>query len=384
MKKLGVNRDNQKKTNRGLILRLIATEQCTSRVDLARMTGLTKAAISQIVNELIDLDYLVETQKEQSADLGRKAVGLDISPNAPHYAGIQIFREGCRAVLCDMKARILKSEVIWRRWQEKEDLVASVYALLDHMLENEENVAGIGIASIGPVKVKEGIIAHPLYFNNIGDIEIRRMVEERYGLPAFFDHDNQSAVQAEHLFGNGRGYQDVLLVSVSTGVGCGILVDGKRVHSYTGYAPEIGHISIDYDGPQCICGNAGCLESYLNSVSLMRRFRGATGLDLSYRDFCGRYEDPRIDEIMRDIIRKFSCGLLSVLNVLNSQIVLLSMDCNYWPDCYVEMLEQEINRKKFGNQEMLVPVRKAYFREMTQAVGAASNVISQVFKGELL
>ena len=70
MKKLGVNRDNQKKTNRGLILRLIATEQCTSRVDLARMTGLTKAAISQIVNELIDLDYLVETQKEQSADLG--------------------------------------------------------------------------------------------------------------------------------------------------------------------------------------------------------------------------------------------------------------------------------------------------------------------------
>ena len=103
MKKLGVNRDNQKKTNRGLILRLIATEQCTSRVDLARMTGLTKAAISQIVNELIDLDYLVETQKEQSADLGRKPVGLDISPNAPHYAGIQIFREGCRAVLCDMK-----------------------------------------------------------------------------------------------------------------------------------------------------------------------------------------------------------------------------------------------------------------------------------------
>ena len=64
--------------------------------------------------------------------------------------------------------------------------------------------------------------------------------------------------------------------------------------------------------------------------------------------------------------------------------MLLSMDCNYWPDCYVEMLEQEINRKKFGNQEMLVPVRKAYFREMTQAVGAASNVISQVFKGELL
>ena len=76
MKKLGVNRDNQKKTNRGLVLKLIATKQCSSRIDLARMTGLTKTAISQIVNELIDQGYLMETKKEASSGLGRNPVGL--------------------------------------------------------------------------------------------------------------------------------------------------------------------------------------------------------------------------------------------------------------------------------------------------------------------
>lgn len=384
MKKLGVNRDNQKKTNRGLVLKLVATRQCTSRIDLARMTGLTKTAISQIVNELIEQDYLVETKKEVSAGLGRNPVGLAISPRAPRYAGVQVHREGARAVLCDMQARILKSEEIWRGWQSGEELMEQIYVMLDRVLEGEEHVAGIGIDSIGPVSIKEGKIVRPLYFNNIGNIEIRRLIEERYHLPGFFDHDNQSAVQAEHLFGNGRGYQDVLLVSIGGGVGCGILVDGKRVHSYSGYAPEIGHISIDYQGEPCICGNVGCLEKYVNSWTMMRRFREATGLERSYQEFCRMDSDPRIDEIMRDVIWKLSCGILSALNIMNSQIVLLSMDCNYWPDRYIAMIEEEINKRKFGNQDTLVPVRKAFFQDKAQVVGAACNAISQTFRGELL
>lgn len=384
MKKLGVNRDNQKKTNRGLVLKLIATKQCTSRIDLARMTGLTKTAISQIVNELIDQGYLMETKKETSSGLGRNPVGLAISPAAPRYAGVQVHREGCRAVLCDMQANILKSEEIWRSWSSGEELMEAVYMLLDHMLEGEDHVAGIGIDSIGPVSIKEGKIVQPLYFNNIGNIEIRRLIEERYRLPGFFDHDNQSAVQAEHLFGNGKGYQDILLISIGGGVGCGILVDGKRVHSYSGYAPEIGHISIDYKGEPCVCGNVGCLEKYVNSWTMMKRFQDATGLDLSYREFCQMDEDPRIDEIMRDVIWKLTSGILSALNILNSQIILLSMDCDYWPDRYIAMIEEEINRRKFGNQDMLVPVRKAYFKDKAQVVGAACNAISQVFRGELM
>lgn len=384
MLKLGVNRDNQKKTNRGLVLKLIATQQCTSRIDLSRMTGLTKTAISQIVNELIEREFLIETEKETSAGLGRNPVGLNISPRAPRYAGVLIQRGYCEAVLCDMQLNVLKNEQIEREWQSQDELMQAAYTLLDRMLEGEDQVAGIGAASIGPVSIKEGRIVHPLYFNEVGNIEIRKLLEERYHLPVFFDHDNQSAVQAEQLYGNGRGYQDILLVGVDRGVGCGILVEGERVHSYSGYAPEIGHISIDFNGRPCICGNVGCLERYVNYNETMKQFREATGLNLTYAQFCQREDDPRIDAVLKDVVQKLTSAVVSALNILNSQIILLCMDCDYWPEKYISMMEEEINRKKFGNHGIRILVRKTRFRKQTHVLGAACNVINQVFQGELL
>lgn len=384
MAKLGVNRDNQKKINRGLVLKLIATQQCTSRIELSRVTGLTKTAISQIINELIAKDYVVEKEKENTTELGRKPVGLEISPKAPRYAGVLVQRGYCEAVLCDMQLKVLKAERIVREWMDAEELMEAVYILLDHMLEGEEHVAAIGAASIGPVSVKEGKIVHPLYFNEVENISIRSLLEQRYNMPVYFDHDNQSAALVEHLYGNGRGYQDILLVSVGRGVGCGILVDGQRVHSYSGYAPEIGHISIDHQGIPCICGNVGCLERYVNSTVMHQRFKEALGQDLSYSRFYEMTDRPEIDAILRDQIHKLTQGIVNALNILNSQIVLLGMDCAYWPEKYVELLETEINRKKFGNREMEIPVKKTQFLYQTQVLGAACNAISQVFNGELL
>ena len=384
MAKLGVNRDNQKKINRGLVLKLIATGQCTSRIELSRVTGLTKTAISQIVNELILKNYIVEKEKENTTELGRKPVGLEISPRAPRYAGVLVQRGYCEAVLCDMQLQVLKSEKISREWMDPEELMEAVYTLLDHMLEGENHVAAIGAASIGPVSVKEGMIVHPLYFNDVSNIPIRSLLEERYQIPVYFDHDNQSAALVEQLYGNGRGYQDILLVSVGRGVGCGIVVDGERVHSYSGYAPEIGHISIDQKGIPCICGNAGCLERYVNSVVMHKRFKEASGQDLGYTEFYNMTDQPAIDEIMQDLIQKLTQGIVSTLNILNSQIVLLGMDCAYWPEKYVELLEAEINKKKFGNRDMQIPVKKTRFLYQTQVLGAACNAISQVFNGELL
>ncbi len=384
MTKLGVNRDNQKKINRGLTLKLIATQQCSSRIELSRVTGLTKMAISQIVGELIAKGYVVEVEKESTAELGRRPVGLEISPRAPRYAGVQVQRGYCEAVLCDMQMKVLKSERIVREWTDSEELMEAVYTLMDHMLEGEEQVAAIGAASIGPVSVKEGRIIHPLYFNGVGDIPIKSLLEKRYEMPVYFDHDNQSAALVEQLYGNGRGYQDILLVSVGRGVGCGILVDGQRMHSYSGYAPEIGHISIDHNGIPCVCGNVGCLERYVNSTVMHRRFTEALGQDLEYHRFYTMTDRPEIDKILRDQIHNLTQGIVNALNILNSQIVLLGMDCAYWPEEYVQLLETEINEKKFGNREVRIPVKKTRFLYQSQVLGAACNAVSQVFSGELL
>ncbi|MCD7819817.1 MAG: ROK family transcriptional regulator [Lachnospiraceae bacterium] len=387
MPKLGINNNNQKKSNRGLILKLVATRQCTSRIELSRATGLTKTAISQIVNELIRGGYLVETAKESAKEttqeLGRNPIGLLIAPEAPVFAGILVERNFCEAVLCNMELKILKEKRINCEWHSREELLKGIYELMDYILEGEKNVAGIGAASIGSVDIKEGVIVRPLYFHDIQNVELKRLLEERYGLPVSFDQDSQSAVLAEQLFGNGRGYEDILLVSVGRGIGSGILVDGRRIHSYTGYPPEIGHISIDYHGPECICGNNGCLECYVNSDTMLRQFQNATGLEGSYEEFCNMTEDPRVDEIMRDAAKKLGNAILSTLNILNSQIVLLCMDCCYWPEKYIQMIEEDINRRKFGNCNILVPVKKVLFMHQTHVLGAVCNILNATFNGDL-
>ncbi len=383
MPKLGVNRDDQKRTNQGLILKLVATGQCTSRIELSKTTGLTKTAISQIVNELMEKNFLSETEKKASHEPGRNQIGLMISPKAPHVVGILIQRRNCQAVLCDMCLHIVREHTISRDFMNEEELLDTVYQLADEMLEGEDNVAGIGVSAIGSVDSREGIILRPYYFHGIENVQIRKLLEERYQLPVAFDHDNQSAVLAEHLYGNGRGYEDILMVSLGRGVGCGVLVDGKKIQSHTGFPPEIGHTSINYNGPACVCGNRGCLEMYVNTEETLRRFQEATGITCTYEEFCKMDDNPQMDEIMCDTVEKLGSGISNSLNILNSELVLLCLNFIYWPGRYVRMLEEDVNRKKYRGCEKVVPVRKASFMERAQVIGAACNMVNMFFAGKL-
>lgn len=383
MKKLGRNKDDQKRSNWGTILRLLATRQCSSRIELAKATGLTKTAISQIVGDMLEQGIIEEAEKEVRMESGRNPVRLVISPKAPKFIGILIDRNSCAAVLCDMNLQVLKRDVIEKEWMDREDLMEHIFLLVDSMLAQGYPVIAIGAASIGPVNITEGKIVNPYYFHGIHDVEVRRILEDRYNLPVYFDHDNQSAALAEFLFGNGSGYQDILLIGIGRGVGSGIMVQGHRIHSTYGYAPEIGHISLDYQGEQCICGNHGCLELYVNSDQMMRKFRQITGRDLVYEEYMKLTDQPEIEAVMQECIQRVTAGIVSTLNVLNSQIVLLALHCCYWPERYIQQIEREINRIKFGNKNVDIPVKKVHFLMDTQLLGSACNAMNWIFNGEV-
>ena len=383
MKKLGRNKDDQKRSNWGLVLMLLATGRCSSRIDLSKATGLTKPTISQIVGEMINQGLVEESDKEIRSEIGRHPTKIVISPKAPKVIGILIDRRRCAAVLCDLNLRVLRREEVRKECRSEEELLECVYQLVDLMLEEKQKVAAIGIASIGPVNVSEGTIVNPYYFHGIHDVQIKKIIEERYGYPVFFDHDNQCAVLAESLYGNGRNYQDMLLVSISRGVGCGIIVQGHRIHSSYGYAPEIGHVSIDHNGKICSCGNRGCLELYVNSMHIEEKLRKATGKNLSYVEFMEISEEPEIDHIMKECVDNLISGLVSVINILNTQLILLGSDCCSWPDRYISRIEQEINRIKFGNKNIQIPVKKTFFMRDSQLLGAACHSLNAMFSGDM-
>ena len=383
--KAGKNRSDYKRVNRGLVMKMIASGQCTSRVDLVESTGLSKMAISNIVNEMLEQNLLVETAAEKSADPGRKRIGLEISPEAPRVIGLSIMRDCCDAVLCNLDMQVIRREtIVYGSNMNKDQLIYDVYQLLDTLLYDEKNVAAIGIASIGPINVREGRILNPFYFHGIEDVEIMKIVKERYNLPVFFNHDNQSAVQVEALFGNGRGYQDILLIGAGEGVGCGILSSDHLHKNNNGLSPEPGHVSIDYAGKLCACGSRGCLETYVRTPEILKQLYEKTGKYYTYEAFCRMSDDPVVDEIFTDAVQKVAVAIVSIVNILNCELIILSNDFVYWDDKYVEMLENLINKYRFTKWADRVTVKKAYFKKDAALLGAACNAILSIYEGGLL
>lgn len=385
MEKAGKNRNDYKKVNRGLVMRMIATGRCSTRADLTRSTGLSKMAISNIVSELIHQDLLVETETVRVEELGRSPGRLALSPDAPKVVGLLIDRGRCEAVLCSLDLKVLRRESAPMENISQEQLIHLVYQLLDMILYNRVDVVAIGIASIGPVSAQAGKILKPLFFYGIHDVEIVRIVKERYHLPVFFDHDNQSAILAESLYGNGRGYNDVLYVGVSQGVGCGILSGGQLYCNRRGLPPELGHVSIDIKGRSCGCGNRGCVEAYVRTPELLKKMQYFTGKYYTYENFCDlAHTDKRVDDVLTDAVMRLATAIVSIINILNSELILLGNDSVFWPDRYLSMLEDEVNRRRFVDWDERILVKRSYFLRDAALLGSACNAITSIFAGNLL
>ncbi len=382
----GKNKNDLKKNNRGLVLKMIATGAVTTRLELAESLGLSKMAITNIVSEMTEMGLLVKSKAVSSKQPGRTPCTLEISEKAPKLIGLRIGRMSCEAAVCDMNLRILHRESAQMESDMTEEkLIFLVFQLLDTLLcQVKENVVAIGVASIGPINAKTGTILKPYFFYGIENVEIVKKIRERYQLPVFFENDNQSAVLAESLYGIGRGHKDILYVGLGNGIGSGIISNGQRFYNATGLQPELGHVSIDRNGQICPCGNRGCVEIYLRTPVLLEKLRRCTGKFYSYDIFCNMEGNPEVEAIFMEAIENLADALVSVVNILNNDLIILGNDGALWSDRYITALEEAVNKRHFSRWEQSVMVKKPYFLRDAPIVGAACNALNAIFNGELI
>lgn len=385
VEKAGKNRSDYKRINRGLVLKMVATGQCVNRSDLARQTGLSKMAISNIVTGMLTQNLLMETGTSPSKELGRRSAGLAVCPRGPKVVGIAIHRNRCDAIVCDLSLRVCQRESVpYGSDMNASKLVASVFQAIDTVLQKTENVVAIGLSSIGPISIQEGMILKPFYFYGIENLKIVEIIEERYHLPVFFDHDNQSAVLAERLFGNAKNHRDVLFVGIGSGVGCGILADGKLYCNSRGLPPELGHVSIDVNGRPCACGNRGCIEAYIRTPELLKKLQYHTGKYYSLEAFGAMEDNEMVEGVFQDAVNRLATAIVNIVNMLNSELILLGNDAVFWPDRHIAALEELINRRRFVSWEQRALVKRAYFMRDAALMGAACNAVNQIFSGNLI
>lgn len=379
----GMNPVRSRQHNRGLITKLIATKKCDTRSDLAEYTGLSKMSMSNIVSELLQAGIVEEYQKEQPEARGRQPMFLRIGHNAPHIIGLLIWRTRVQAVLCTLDLEVLCSETIRFDTLTKDKLIQYCYEAIDPLIERDPNVLGIGVTAMGPIKIPEGIILRPNNFYGIHDVNLHEILQARYDVPIKADHDMTGAALAESMFGAGRNGEDFFFLGIDTGVGGGLVNQGDPFRTRPGLPPEVGHMTIDYEGELCSCGNKGCLEMYVNSTRVLAAMREATGMDRTYEEFSKMVDNPAIDAIMCDLTEKVGSSLVSLVNLLQVEIVVLGLDCIYWNEKYLKRLEETISERRFAVTPQKVRVCKSHFYKDALARGSAAVLLNEVFKGTI-
>ena len=380
----GKNLSTSKQYNRGLILQLIATNEATSRIELATTTKLTKMTITNIVSEYIEHGIVEQCEEKITEGSGRNPIRLRIAEKAPTVIGLYITRDKIEAVLCTLGLEILNRKVMPFKTLKKEEVRQYSYHVIDQLLaETDLKVLGIGVAVMGPVDINNGIILNPPHFFGIENVNITQFLEERYGLPVVVDHDQNSAAQAEVLFGAGKNVQDFIFLGITKGIGSGFVSDGKVFHNKMGMASELGHISIDRNGKRCACGNRGCLEVYACVDAMEEKLRKVTGENHTFQEFCKMKKRRDVDKVLREMVNDIAVAIVSGINILHPQLVILGNECMDWDDKYVYLLEEKVNEEKFTQNYGRVPIRKAYFGKDSQLLGAAANVLYHMFSGKL-
>jgi len=192
--------------------------------------------------------------------------------------GIDIGGTKVAGGLMTRKGRLVKSLIVPTRagkgFQASFDQIVRLIERLIHIAGGKQRVRGVGMCSPGPLNPKTGLVINPPNLPGWRNIQLARMVEKRFGLPARVENDANAAGLAEVLFGAAVGRRDVFYVTVSTGIGTGIIINKKIYHGKNGVAGEGGHVSIDYRSPyRCGCGTLGCIEALAAGPAMARRAR---------------------------------------------------------------------------------------------------------------
>jgi len=313
--------------NRALILRLIRDAGPTSRAELARLSRLSKPVVTDIVDGLIRFKLVKETTKGEAV-LGRKPILLDINREALWVMGIDLSRNHVDLLITDLLGEPQR-KMSRRVSFEDEDagyperVVKYVTDIIRDSGVDPARIAGIGIGYPLPLSHAQRMIVSEGQVVGWKTVRLKELIQKEFDVPVYLDNDANVAALYEKWYGQASEFKDFLFVLVGNGVGCGIVIGGNIYRGTHGIAGEIGHMSIDPNGPRCLCGSRGCLETLVSVPRLLSLVleedvkAGREGGVPTLEQICERA--ARGDAVVVDKIREMSEYLaIAITNLVNT------------------------------------------------------------------
>jgi glucokinase len=254
-------------------------------------------------------------------------------------AGIDIGGTKIALAVADLAGRIIEGARFPTRVEEgPHRIIETALAEIERMLSRTgARLAAVGVGCGGPLDRGRGLILSPPNLPGWDEFPIVKLVEERLGVPTLLDNDANAAALGEHRHGAGAGYRHLVYITISTGIGGGVIVRGELVHGVYDGAGEVGHMTVLPGGPECGCGGRGCLEALCSGTSIARRARarlaagGVSSLSsLSAENVtaqavaeAARSGDAVASEVWDETIEYLAVGVGNLFNVLAPEVVVI-------------------------------------------------------------
>lgn len=365
-----------------------------SRTDLADQLGLTKAAVTIIVNDLISNHIIIETES-RSTSSGRRPVVLEINPKQGLVAAIDMGATHLSVALGDFTARILEEvEVTFRIDQGPDICLQEADRLLREILEKRglttTDLAGIGVGVPGPVIAEEGLVMAPPIMPGWDRFPIRATLEKKWKTAITLNNDAELGALGEWAYGAGRGERNLAFIKVGSGIGAGLIINQQIYGGTTGSAGEIGHLTVDENGPLCTCGNHGCLEAFAggHAIAIQARKLVSSGKRtlLSEKDMdslnaqdvaeAARRGDLPAQEIVKRSGTYIGIAIAGLINLFNPSTVIIGGGVAQVGDLLTGPIRQAVRERSLRASEHGVRITTAMLGRRSSLIGALVQAIN--------
>jgi predicted NBD/HSP70 family sugar kinase len=268
----GNNTSDLTEMNRSAIVRILQQREVCTRAEIAKMMGLTQASITKLVAYLIDMGIVSEVGIVKGNG-NRRSIGLRLNAEKNLVIGVKFSRHVFAIGVFDISGKLYtQSETEFSLDENTGKVLTAMKDQIRKLLDEYENVVAIGLALPGPYLRKEGRIAMVTRMPSWHNINFIDEFKNEFDKPVFIEQDANAGALAEWWFGDhGRPLSSLTYFLVGEGVGSGIVDHDRLLLGYQGIASEVGHISIDFNGSTCECGNKGCLELYCSTMALLKK-----------------------------------------------------------------------------------------------------------------
>lgn len=391
-----------KSINRSLILNIIREKGPISRADIAKLTKLTPPTVSSFVKELLQAEIVIERNLGESSG-GRKPTLLTLSEDMFHVIGMDVGSQNIKTILTSITGKVIKKSVVPLPAQTTNEallslMIDSVSGILDHTKIDEEKIVGIGVSMHGIVDVEEGssVFAPNL---NLQNIPIKKVLEERFNMMVKVENDGRAMSLGELWFGNGAGIDSFVCINVGRGIGAGIIINGKLYHGSHFISGEIGHMIIDIDGPQCTCGNYGCLQTFASGPSIVEWVKKE--MRLGHSSLLTTMTNGDLEKVTGELIylsalegdtlcktalqqagRYLGVGITNVIHTVNPRRIIIGGGVSNAGDLIMDNIIQTVNQRALTNPAKQTEIILSKFGDDATAMGAVALILAELFTTE--